>query len=102
MKSKIFIATAILLATAFTTSAQNNRTLRDENRHIRHGVRNGELTAGETVRLKREETRLRKEAVRFKRNDGSIGRVERAKLRRDQKRLDRNIRRQKHDRQRRH
>lgn len=102
MKTKIFIATMILFAATFTASAQSNKTLKDENRHIRQGVRSGELTNRETVRLKKQEAKLKREAVRAKTNDGHIGPVERRKLRRDEKRLDRNIRRQKHDGQVRH
>ncbi|MEP6673599.1 MAG: hypothetical protein ABJA78_00525 [Ferruginibacter sp.] len=102
MKAKIFIATALFIATAFTASAQNARSLKDENRRIRQGVKSGQLTAAETARLKAEESRLRAEAIRDKTNNGNIGPAERAKLLRDEKRLDRNIRRQKHDRQRRH
>ena len=103
MKSKIFIAAALVIATAFSASAQSNpRSLKDENRRIRQGVHSGELTATETARLKVEEARLKAEAVRFKTNNGNVGPAEKAKLLRDEARLDRNIRRQKHDRQVRH
>lgn len=100
MNTKFIIATAIFIVTAFGASAQaGQRTLADENARIRQGVRSGSLTKTERHRLKSEERRLRREARRFKGNDGHIGPVERKKLRRDEKRLDRNIRRQKHDRQ---
>ncbi len=102
MKLKFIIAAAIFFATTFAATAQNPRSLKDENRHIRQGARSGELTAPETIRLKRQEANLKRDAIRYKTNDGSISRREKAKLLRDEKRLDRNIRRQKHDRQSRH
>ena len=84
-----------------SASAQNNRSLKDENQRIRQGVRSGELTPRETARLEREKAHLRREAIRYRANDGHIGPRERADLRRDNRRLDRSIYRQKHDRQRR-
>ncbi|MEJ7587040.1 MAG: hypothetical protein WKI04_05715 [Ferruginibacter sp.] len=102
MKSKLMLAVVILLSVLnINASAQNNRGLRDENQRIRHGVRNGELNARETYTLSRQKQHLRMEAMRYKKNDGHISRRERAELRRDNKRLSRNIYRQKHDRQRR-
>lgn len=103
MKTRLFIASAILCIISVSASAQNgNRSLRDENRRIKGGVVSGQLTAAEAARLKAQEASIRREAIRYKTNDGRIGPRERADLRRDQKRLDRNICRQKHDRQRRH
>jgi hypothetical protein len=100
MNTKFIIAAAILFATSLGANAQaGRRTLKDENARINQGTRSGSLTRTERLRLKSEERRLKKEAVRFKTNDGKVGPVEKAKLRRDEKRLDRNIRRQKHDRQ---
>ena len=103
MKVKFLIPAAIGCLTIISSAAlSQNRSLQDENRRIREGVRYGQLTEGETVRLKAQESKLKTEALRFKANDGRIGPVERTKLRGDEKRLDRNICRQKHDAQRRH
>jgi hypothetical protein len=102
MKSKfIFVVVVLLSVSAINVSAQDNRSLRDENQRIHQGVRNGELTGRETARLNAEKRQLRSEAARYKHNDGRISRRERADLRRDNRRLSRNIYRQKHDRQRR-
>jgi len=95
--SRTIFAIAIFSIITLTVTAQNNRSLRDENRRIRHGVISGELTASETARLKIQESRLRAEAYRYKNNDGRISFQERADLRRDNRRLSRNIFRQKHD-----
>ena len=84
MKTRLLIAGVLFCFISISASAQNgNRTLRYENRRI-------------------QQDHIKREAIRYKANDGRIGPRERADLRRDQKRLDRNIRHQKHDRQRRH
>jgi hypothetical protein len=102
MKSKFIIAVVVLLsALSINASAQRNRSLRDENKRIHQGIRSGQLTARETARLNGQKRQLRREAIRYKANDGHIGPRERADLRRDNRRLSRNIYRQKHDRQRR-
>jgi hypothetical protein len=102
MKSKFILAFVVLLCiSTINATAQDKRSLRDENQRIHQGVRSGELTARETARLNGQKRQLRREAVRYKANDGHIGPRERADLRRDNKRLSRNIYRQKHDRQRR-
>ena len=97
--SRIITAIAFFSIITLTVTAQNNHSLRDENSRIRQGVVSGQLTAPEVARLKIQESRLRAEAIRYKNNDGHIGPRERADLRRDNRRLSRNIFRQKHDRQ---
>ena len=101
MKSKFILAFTVLISICTISASAQNRSLRDENRHIRQGVKSGQLTDRETAKLEREKSQLRREAIRYKANDGHIGPRERADLRRDNRRLDRNIFRQKHDRQRR-
>jgi hypothetical protein len=100
MKS-VFIIAAIVFSFISSASAQNHRGLRDENRRILQGVGSGQLTAVEAHRLNAQKRALRAEAFRYKLNDGRISPCERADLRRDSRRLGRNIWRQKHDRQRR-
>jgi hypothetical protein len=97
--SRIITVIAFFSIITLSVSAQNNQSLRDENRRIRQGVVSGQLTASEVTRLKIQESRLKIEALRYKCNDGRIGPRERADLRRDNRRLNRNIFRQKHDRQ---
>jgi hypothetical protein len=102
MKTSIVIAAIVAISiSASTVSAQANRSLHDEKRRIHQGVRSGELTAVEAARLKGQTANLKREAIRYKANDGRISRRERADLRRDNRQLNRNIFRQKHDRQKR-
>lgn len=103
MKAKFIFACIVLSGiSTINVSAQGNRGLRDENQRIHQGVRSGQLTGRETARLNGEKRQLRREATRYKHNDGHIGPRERADLRRDNRRLSRNIYHQKHDRQRRY
>lgn len=100
MKStRIITAMAFFSIITVSVSAQNNHNLLDENSRIRQGAISGQLTAPEVTRLKIQESRLRGEKLRYKCNDGHLGPRERADLRRDNRRLSRNIFRQKHDRQ---
>ena len=103
MKTKFIIAVVVLLSGSATNAfAQNNRSLSDESQRIHQGKISGELTALEAAKLNTQKAALRNEAIRYKTNDGRIGPRERADLRRDNRRLNKNICRQKHDRQRRH
>lgn len=103
MKTRFIIAVVVLFSvSSFDASAQKNRSLRDESQRIHQGVVSGQLTAGEAARLQTQKAQLRREAIRYKANDGRIGPRERADLKRDNRRLNKNICRQKHDRQKRY
>jgi hypothetical protein len=95
----IRISIAILLVSLswMGATAQQRHSLKDENRRIHHGAANGQLTQREVAGLKMQEAHLRNEAMRYKINDGRIDRFERRDLKRDNRRLSRNIYRQKHD-----
>jgi hypothetical protein len=98
MKATFILAiTALFSISAINASAQNHRNLQGERQRIHQGVKTGELTRGEAARLKSQKADLRNEAIQYKANDGRIGPRERADLRRDNRRLDRNIYHQKHD-----
>ncbi len=73
--------------------------LSNQERRIGEGLKDGSLTSGEAARLQREESRLNREAARF-RKDGVITPEERAKMRRDLNRASRDISRERHDPQR--
>ena len=92
---------AIIGLATFHASAQQPN-LKSENRRIKQGVKSGELTALEAAKLRAEKKALRMEAAHYKANDGVISAKERAELRKDNRILSKNIRRQKHDRQKRH
>jgi hypothetical protein len=79
-----------------------NERERRQQRRIRTGVRNGELTRRETRHLERRETRLRRDERRARRSGGELTMRERRRLQREENRTSRAIRRQRHDRQERH
>jgi hypothetical protein len=102
MKNSIIITAIIAISISTSTvSAQANRGLQDEKTRIQQGVSSGELSKAESARLRGQTANLKAEAFRYKANDGRISRRERADLRRDNSRLNRNITCQKHDRQKR-
>lgn len=91
------IATVTYSASAqIAPAARPVSTIHNDSRRIRQGVKNDELTRKETVRLKAEEARLKMKRKDYK-QDGIISPAERRDLRKDKKRLSRNIYRQKHD-----
>jgi len=103
MKTKFIIAvTALLSISAINATAQNKSGLHDESQRIHQGVASGQLTAMEAAKLNNQKARLKDEAALYKANDGRIDRRERADLKRDNNKLNENICRQKHDRNRRY
>jgi len=96
-------AVFVLVGFAMTSNAQtkhrwgiNPREARQE-RRIGQGVQSGELTAGETYRLEREQVRLRNLEDKYCNSGDRLTRRERYKLERDLNRTSRDIYRQKHD-----
>jgi hypothetical protein len=102
-------ATLVLCASLFAvapvralgaTAPQNiDRREQRQQRRIREGVRNGELTRRETRHLERRETRLNRAEWRARRSGGTLTSQERRRLNRQLNRSSRAIYRQKHDRQ---
>jgi hypothetical protein len=76
----------------------NSRERRQE-RRIHRGVRSGELTRRETVRLQRQQARIRVNEAYARRSGGTFTARERARIRHQENRASRRIHRQKHDRQ---
>jgi len=102
MKTRFIIAfVALLSVSAISATAQNNRSLQAEQQRIHQGVESGQLTHREAAKLNAQKAKLRSEAICYKANDGRIGPRERADLRKDNRRLNRNSCFQKHDRQKR-
>ena len=64
---------------------------------IDEGVKSGELTKKETLKLEAEQAKIQKKKRRFKRNDGKIGPKERAKLEQEQDKASQHIYKEKHD-----
>jgi hypothetical protein len=105
MKATKTIATAlsllILSGTAFAGSTHDpvvNKRQRHQQKRIVQGIRSGELTRGEVLRLEKEQARIRREERRFK-ADGVLTKRERIKLHRDLDRASRHIYKEKHDNQ---
>ena len=76
----------------------NTRETRQEKR-IYQGIKSGELTRHEAVRLDREQDRVERLESRYRRTGDGISPRERARLERDLNRTSRDIYRQKHDKQ---
>ena len=68
-----------------------------QQQRIDEGVKSGELTKKETLKLEAEQAKIRRKKRRFKRNDGEIGPKERAKLEQEQDKASKHIYNQKHD-----
>jgi hypothetical protein len=96
------IAAVSLLAASFTAEAAgrhdpgvNHRQANQQSR-IGQGVRQGDLTRGETRHLERQQGHIAREEARYK-ADGHLSRGERADLHHDQNQASRDIRRERHD-----
>lgn len=101
MKSLKLVTIAVSLLVAGSVLAQKNTPVADQRQQnqkerIREGVKSGELTKQEAVKL-RTEQRVIKVEERMAKADGKVTPAERAKLHRDQNRASADIYRQKHD-----
>jgi len=83
----------------FAVSAAATVDGRQARQHARivDGRQSGELTRRESVALAHQQARIRREEALYRATGGGIGPLERADLRRDQRRASRAIWRQKHD-----
>ena len=101
-KTALFLA-LVLVVSVMAASAQarrgiNAREHRQQQR-IAQGVRSGELTNRETLRLEREQLRIERQEDRFRASGDGLSPRERARLEHELNRSSRDIYRQKHDRQ---
>lgn len=90
---------AAVLATAIAVPAfAGGMAFRHENQRarIRHGIRDGSLSRGETVRLTRQQVRIGRAEARL-RADGRLTRRERTRLRGRQRLASRHIYRARHN-----
>jgi len=102
LSGAVGIAAVALSAASFTAGAAgrhdpgvNHRQANQQSR-IGQGVRQGDLTRGETRHLERQQGHIAREEARYK-ADGHLSRWERADLHRDQNQASRDIRRERHD-----
>ena len=106
MKTQIlgFLTSAGLCAALLPVSAGAaerrpiNQRQHTEQARIRQGIRSGELTRREAVRLESQQARIRTQE-RFARRDGTLTPAERQRLQRELNSASRNVYRQKHDNQ---
>jgi len=98
------LAGAVLCATILpmnATAAEQrpiNKRQHAEQLRIKQGIRSGELTRNEAIRLKAEQAKVRV-AERLARRDGKLSPAERIRLQRELNQASHHIFRQKHDRQ---
>lgn len=98
MKLYVLILSLIIMATVCKdVDAQGRQRLPNQNLRIKQGVRSGELTRAETVRLAMNRRHLRHD-VRQAISDSVITRNERREIRRELRRSSRAIYRKKHNR----
>ena len=101
MKIKLVIIGIFLVGFAFCSQAQTTKKkivktqVKQKNR-IKHGVRNGELTKGEIVQLKKQQVNIQC-AKRKAAADGKITRKEEAVIRNKQTKASRKIAQKKHN-----
>lgn len=73
-----------------------NKRQRKQSKRIRQGVRSGELTARETVRLGKQQASIQRQKRQFK-SDGTFTKGERVTIKKRQHRASKNIYRKKHN-----
>jgi hypothetical protein len=76
-----------------------NERQRNQQARIRQGIRNGELTRREASRIQSQQARIRVRETYARRSGGEFTARERYRIQRQLNRSNRNIYRQKHDRQ---
>jgi hypothetical protein len=102
IKSFIVIASALcfVAVSASPAEARINQRQTKQQARIAKGVANGSLTANEAARLQRQQVHIAHYEARSRADGPGLTSVERARIEQKQDRASRNIRRQKHDRQR--
>ncbi len=95
MASLLAVAGAAYAAPGNRDAGVNHRQFNQQNR-IQQGVRQGDLSRGETRHLEREQGHIAREERRYQ-SDGHLSRWERADLQRDQNHASRDIWRERHD-----
>lgn len=103
MNFKTIAAIVVFSTAAYTSKAQTTTTtqrpvstIKNDRARIRQGVKSGELTKAETVRLAAQTAKLKNEKEAYK-SDGVVTAEERKDYRNDKKKVSRRIYRQKHD-----
>lgn len=92
----VAVVVGVLMAAPAEAARADRRQVKQQAR-ITEGVKSGELTKTETVRLEARQVALQREKHQARADDGRLDAAERAKLERKQDRLSRRIHAQKHD-----
>jgi hypothetical protein len=92
----VAVVVGVLMAAPAEAARADRRQVKQQAR-ITQGVKSGELTKAEAVRLEARQAALQQEKREARADDGRLDAAERAKLERKQDRLSRRIRVQKHD-----
>lgn len=90
MQAKKIVAGFLLMIFAVTAQAQNEKS------RIKHGVKNGELTKNETIKLVKQQKEIKQE-VKVAKTDGIVTNAERKDIRQDKRKASRNIYVKKHN-----
>lgn len=101
MKIKLAIIGILLIIGIFSTQAQTSkkaikRTQINQQKRISNGVKSGELTRGEVIRLQKQQVNIQK-TKRKAAADGVVTRKEKAVIRKKQAKASRNIARKKNN-----
>lgn len=96
MKTKLFLAAAILFAGISNVSAQAHKIQKNERHRIKQGVRSGELTKAETIKLAHQQKDLHQDVKQAK-SDGVVTPIEKKEIKQEAKHANRSIYRLKHN-----
>lgn len=98
MKTKLFIALALVMGLGIASADAQVAAGVQQRIRIAEGRRSGEITKMERHRLVKEQRRIHRHRRHAIRNDGKIGPREHKMLKREKRRADRHIYRSKHNR----
>jgi len=92
----VAVAVGVMMAAPAEAARADRRQVKQQARIVQ-GVKSGELTKAEAVRLEAQHVAVKKEVRQARADDGHLDAAERAKIERHQDGLNRRIYSQKHD-----
>jgi hypothetical protein len=96
--SGVLLAVATFALPVISHAAEVDARVHNETARINRGARTGELTHGEAVRLRAHKRHIQREIKRMRaRNGGHLTPAERARIKREESRLNRHIYNKKHN-----
>ena len=96
MKKSILLFAVLVALTVSAKAQTEKRSLRDERRRIAQGIRSGQITKAEALVLRKQAKDVRRTKAIAK-ADGVVTPQERGAIARQDRQLDRTIRRTKHN-----